>query len=316
MIAEEVLTSSAIEGEKLNPDEVRSSLARRLGMDTGGLPPPSRVVDGVVQMMLDATRNYEQPLTAERLYGWQAALFPSGYSGLRRITTGDWRSSESGPMQVISGRPGFEHVHYEAPDAGRIPREMQQFFEWFNAPLAIDPLLKAALAHFWFVTIHPFEDGNGRIARAIAEMVLARSDGHAQRFYSMSAQIESEREKYYTVLEQSQKGEIDITIWMDWFLNCFIRAIHRAEGTLAAVLRKAAIWREIGGYQINDRQRKIINMLMDDFKGHLTSGKYAKLCHCSADTALRDLKELVNKGVLIQNEAGGRSTSYRLVEKA
>jgi Fic family protein len=306
------LKSSAIEGEKLNPAEVRSSLARRLGMDAGGLPLPGRAVDGVVEMMLDATRNYEQPLTEARLYGWQAALFPTGYSGLRRITTGAWRTCEAGPVQVVSGRPGFEHVHYEAPDAGRIPEEMRLFLSWFNARPAIDPLLKAALAHFWFVTLHPFEDGNGRIARAIAELALARSDGQPQRFYSMSAQIESGRDAYYDVLEQVQKGDLDITPWMKWFLSCFCDALSRARETLASVLRTAAVWQQVGGYEINDRQRKVINLLLGDFKGKLTSGKYAKLTRCSTDTALRDLQDLVRKGILVTGEAGGRSTSYQL----
>ncbi len=312
MVAEEVLKSSAIEGEKLNPAEVRSSLARRLGMDAGGLPLPGRAVDGVVEMMLDATRNYEQPLTEARLYGWQAALFPTGYSGLRRITTGAWRTCEADPMQVVSGRPGFELVHYEAPDAGRIPEEMHRFLSWFNAPPAIDPLLKAALAHFWFVTLHPFEDGNGRIARAIAELALARSDGHPQRFYSMSAAIDSKRDEYYAVLEQVQKGDLDITPWMRWFITCFRNALSRAEQSLASVLRKAVVWQQLGSHEINDRQRKVINLLLGDFKGKLTSGKYAKLTRCSSDTALRDLRDLMNKGVLLKSEAGGRSTSYQL----
>lgn len=312
MMTEDVLKSSAIEGEKLDAQQVRSSLARRLGMDAGGLPAPSRAVDGVVEMMLDATRRFDQPLTQSRLYGWHAAMFPSGYQGLRRITIGAWRTAEAGPMQVVSGRLGHEHVHYEAPHADRLPREMERFLVWFNAPPNTDLLLKAALAHFWFVTIHPFEDGNGRIARAIADLSLARSDGHPQRFYSMSAQIESERNDYYAVLERCQKGDLDITVWVRWFLECFLRALSRAEDALAMVLRKAALWQELGGLEINDRQHKIINLLLDDFKGHLTSGKYAKLTHCSTDTALRDLKDLVSKGVLISGEAGGRSTNYRL----
>jgi Fic family protein len=303
ILVEDVLKSSAIEGEKLNPEEVRSSLARHMGVDAGGLALPSRAVDGVVEMMLDATQNYEQPISEVRLCGWQAALFPTGYSGLRRITTGAWRPARAGPMQVVSGRTGYERVHYEAPDATRIPCEMEMFLRWFNQPPAIDPLLKAALAHFWFVTIHPFEDGNGRIARAIADLAMARSDGHPQRFYSMSSQIESERNEYYAILEQCQKCDLDITPWMRWFLECFVRALKRAEQT---------VWQEIGNYEINERQRKIINLLLGDFKGNLTSGKYAKITGCSTDTALRDLVDLVAKGVLILGNAGGRSTSYLL----
>jgi Fic family protein len=312
MLTEDVLKSSAIEGEKLDAEQVRSSLARRLGMDAGGLPVPSRAVDGVVEMMLDATRKYDQPLTKPRLCSWHAALFPTGYSGLRRIAMGTWRKKDAGPMQVVSGRLGHERVHFETPDAARIPVEMKRFLAWFNAPPSMDPLLKATLAHFWFVTVHPFEDGNGRIARAIADMSLARSDGHPQRFYSMSSQIESERKAYYDVLEQCQKGDLDITSWITWFLECFLRALSRAEEALAGVLRKAVFWQDLGNHEINDRQRRIIDLLLGDFKGHLTSGKYAKLTRCSTDTALRDLKDLVEKRILIQGEAGGRSTHYRL----
>jgi Fic family protein len=314
VMTEDVVKSSAIEGEVLDIRQVRSSLARRLGIEVAGVVPSPRAVDGIVEMMLDATRSFGQPLTAERLFGWHAALFPTGRSGMRRITVGGWRTAESGPMQVVSGPIGRERVHFEAPEAKRVAGEMDAFLKWFNAPMAIDPVMKAGVAHFRFVTIHPFEDGNGRIARAIADMALARADGRSERFYSMSAQIEAERRAYYEVLEDSQKGGMDITPWLKWFLECLGRALTRAEGTLAAVLRKAHVWQRIGTAPVNERQRKVLNRLLDGFEGKLTTSKYAALTACSNDTALRDIQALVAQGVLAQNERGGRSASYRLME--
>ena len=310
----EVVKSSAIEGERLSEHEVRSSLARRLGIDIGGAAPVSRAVDGVVEMMLDATRNYADALSDERLFAWHAALLPTGRSGMRKITVGAWRPPEAGPMRVVSGPLGSERVHYEAPEAIRISDEMHALLGWFNAEPEVDPVIKAALAHFWFVTIHPFEDGNGRIARAIADMALARSDGIAQRFYSMSAQIETERGDYYDVLERSQKADMDVTEWLTWFLACLGRSLDGAQETLAAVLLKARVWQRVGSTGVNDRQRKVINRLLDGFEGKLTSSKYAKLTHCSSDTALRDIRDLMNRGVFLRNPGGGRSVSYRIAE--
>lgn len=310
----DIVKSSAIEGESMDAQEVRSSLARKLGMEVGGALPASRHVEGVVEMMLNATQKYGEPLTRERLFAWHAALFPTGYSGMRKITVGAWRTMEAGPMQVVSGGIGREKVHFEAPAALKLDDEVNAFLQWFNALPSIDPVLKAALAHFWFVTIHPFEDGNGRIARAIADMALARADGTATRFYSMSAQIEAERKKYYQILESSQKGSLEITLWMKWFLECLGRALERAHTTLAGVLRKARVWDKINISAINDRQRLVINRLLDGFEGNLTSSKYAQLAHCSADTALRDIRALLDRGTLSQNPSRGRSTSYRLCD--
>ena len=311
----DVVKSSAIEGECLDVAQVRSSLARRLGIDIGGLTPPSRSVEGVVEMMLDATQRYAEPLTAERLFGWHAALFPTGFGASRRITVGAWRKPEAGPMQVVSGYIGHEKVHFEAPAAERLDMEMSHFLEWFNAPLQIDPVMKAGIAHLWFVTIHPFEDGNGRIARAIADCALARADDCPQRFYSMSGQIERERKEYYDILERTQKGDLDITPWLSWFLGCLGRAIDGADETLAVVFRKAHVWQYANQYPLNERQRAIINRLLAGFEGKLTSGKYAKLAKCSPDTALRDIRELMEYGILQQGASGGRSTSYTLAEK-
>ena len=310
----EVVKSSAIEGEMLDDQEVRSSLARRLGIDVGGTDPASRAVEGVVEMMVDATRNYQDPLSAERLFGWHAALFPTGRSGMRRITVGAWRPPEAGPMQVVSGLLGRERVHFEAPEAERVPEEMNAFLVWFNAEPETDPVIKAALAHFRFITIHPFEDGNGRIARAIADMALARSDGTQERFYSMSAQIEAERRDYYAVLERLQKGDLDVTGWLTWFVECLDRSLDRAQATLSTVLHKARVWQRIGSTRVNDRQRKVINRLLDGFQGNLTTSKYAKLVGCSTDTALRDIRDLLDRGVLLRNPGRGRSASYRLAE--
>ena len=309
----DVLKSSEIEGEKLDAGQVRSSIARRLGMDIGALKPTDRNVEGVVEMMLDATRHYRQPLTRQRLFAWHASLFPTGRSGMTRITAGAWRRDRSGSMQVISGPMGKERVHFEAPKAARLPAEMRSFLRWFEGHDPIDPVLKAGLAHLWFVTIHPFDDGNGRIARAIADMALARSENSSQRFYSMSAQIRQERNAYYDILEQTQKGTMNITPWMDWFLACLGRAIDGAQVTLSAVLAKARFWDRIKAVQLNDRQRLLINRLLDGLEGKLTTSKYAKLTKCSQDTAHRDILALVGHGVLIQNPEGGRSTSYSLI---
>jgi Fic family protein len=312
-LTQDVLKSSEIEGEVLDRDQVRSSIARRLGLDIGALTPADRGVEGVVEMMLDATQRYREPLTEERLFGWHAALFPTGRSGMLRIKTGDWRDDRTGPMQVVSGPVGKERVHFEAPDAKRLPREMKAFLKWFNRPGDTDPVLKAALAHLWFVTIHPFNDGNGRIARTIADMELARSESSPKRFYSMSAQIRLERNDYYSILEQTQKGTMDVTPWMRWFLGCLDRAFDGAEATLATVLRKARFWEAHAGDSLNERQRKIINRLLDGFEGKLTSSKWAKLARCSQDTATRDINDLVKRGFLVKDAGGGRSTSYSLL---
>jgi Fic family protein len=311
-LTEDVVKSSAIEGQDLDPAAVRSSIARRLGMDVGGLKPADRDVEGVVEMMLDATRNYDKPLTAERLFGWHASLFPTGRSGMRRITVEGWRNDSDGPMQVISGPVGKERVHFEAPKAPRLEKEMTGFLEWFNHGPEVDPVLKAGIAHMWFVTIHPFDDGNGRIARAISDLCLARSEKGSQRFYSMSAQIRQERKEYYDLLEHTQKGETDITEWLTWFLECLGRAIDGAETMLASVLTKARFWERTGASPLNERQRLILNKLLDGFDGKLTSSKWAKLTKSSQDTAQRDITDLVQRGILVRSEEGGRSTSYTL----
>jgi Fic family protein len=314
VLTTDVVKSSAIEGEALNTNEVRSSIARRLGLDVGGLPRASRQVEGIVEMMLDATGNFQKELTEERLFAWNAALFPTGRSRMSRIAVGRWRPKEAGAMQVISGPIGKEKVHFEAPDAERVELEMQQFIEWFNKRPSMDPVLKAAVAHFWFVTIHPFEDGNGRIARAIADMALARADGTNDRFYSMSSQIEAERKDYYQNLEAAQRGDVDITRWLAWFLECLDRSIDSAEEGLASVLDKAKLWQRVNVRPVNERQRLVINRMLNDFEGFLTTSKYAKLAKCSSDTALRDIQELLNRGILVQNPGRGRSTSYRLAD--
>ena len=314
VLTSDVVTSSAIEGETLDRDEVRSSIARRLGLDVAGLRASGRTVDGVVDMMLDATRKFDKPLTKTRLFNWHASLFPTRRSGMHPITVGAWRTREDGPMQVVSGVYGRERVHFEAPHADRLQAEMTAFLKWFNAPTSIDPVLKAGIAHFWFVTIHPFEDGNGRIARAIADMALARADGTIDRYYSMSSQIETERKDYYRELETAQRGELEITHWLTWFIDCLSRAIDGADGTLGAVLYKAKLWQHINRGPVNDRQLQVINCLLSDFKGFLTTSKYAKIAKCSTDTALRDIDKLVERGVLVPNPGAGRSTSYRLVE--
>jgi len=309
----DVVKSSAIEGETLNAEEVRSSIARHLGLAAAGTSMTAgRDVEGVVELMLDATQRHAEPLTAERLFGWHACLFPSGRSGMHRIAVGAWRPVEAGPMRVVSGPIGKESVHFEAPAADRLDREMTAFLNWFEGDRKTDPVLKAGVAHFWFVTIHPFEDGNGRIARAIADLALARAEETEQRFYSLSSQIEAERKDYYLQLEHAQRGGLDITDWLDWFLGCLGRAIQGAEEALSAVRHKAKRWERLSQHSLNERQRKIINKLLDGFDGKLTSSKYAKLAKCSDDTALRDIRALLDLDVLIKNEAGGRSTSYEL----
>jgi Fic family protein len=310
----DVVKSSEIEGEKLDAEQVRSSIARRLGIDVGGLTRADRMVEGIVEMMLDATRHFDLPLTSERLFAWHAALFPTGRSGMTRIRAGKWRDDRKGPMEVVSGPIGKERVHFIAPAANLVGGEMRAFLKWFNAGAETDPVLKAGLAHFRFVTIHPFDDGNGRIARAIADMALARSENSAQRFYSMSAQIRQERRAYYDMLEKTQKGALDITPWMEWFLGCLERAIAGAQITLGAVLDKARFWEAIAGLAVNERQRQVLNRLLDGFEGKLTTSKYAKLAKCSQDTALRDILALVEHGILVRNSEGGRSTSYSLGE--
>jgi Fic family protein len=312
-VTEEVIKSSEIEGEVLNRDQVRSSVARRLGIDIGALTPADRHVEGIVEMMLDATGKYDQPLTPERLFGWHAALFPTGRSSMRKIIVGAWRDDKAGPMEVVSGPIGRERVHYEAPKAAQLDKEMNAFIDWFNIN-GIDPVLKAGVAHLWFVTIHPFDDGNGRIARAIADMAFARSENSSQRFYSMSAQIKQEQNAYYDILEATQKAGLDITPWLQWFLGCLDRAFDGAETILAAVFKKAGFWKVHAGESFNDRQRAMIDRLLNGFEGNLTSSKWAQLAKCSQDTALRDIDELVSRGILMKDAAGGRSTSYSLVE--
>ena len=311
----DVLKSSEIEGEILDTEQVRSSIARRLGVDIGALKQADRHVEGIVEMMLDATRLYDQPLSDERLFVWHAALFSTGLSGMRKIRVGAWRDDSTGPMQVVSGPIGKEHVHFEAPAASRLNEEMSGFVDWINNPPDTDEVLKAGLAHLWFVTIHPFDDGNGRIARAIADMMLARSENSSQRFYSMSEQIRKERNSYYEILERTQKGTMDVTPWLIWFISCLDRAIKNAQNIIAAVLVKARFWEHIREISLNKRQTHILNRLLEAFEGKLTTSRYAKLAKCSQDTALRDISFLVDQGILIRNSAGGRSTSYSLPEE-
>jgi Fic family protein len=315
VLTSDVVQSSAIEGQRLDHADVRSSIARRLGLPDGAARRANRDVEGVVEVMLDATRNPTHPIAERRLCGWHAALFPVGYSGTRPIAVGTWRPVEAGPMQVVSGPIGRERIHFEAPPAEKVPREMARFIEWCNAEDGVDPVLRAAVAHFWFVTIHPFEDGNGRLARALADLFLARADGCPERFYSMSTRIEAERKDYYRILERTQRGGLDITPWMTWFVGCLDRAIDQADSLTSGVLRKAAVWRRIhDGPTVNERQRQVVNRLLDGFEGFLTTSKYARIARCSADTALRDIGDLVERGVLVRNAAGGRSTSYRVAD--
>lgn len=313
-LTSDVMKSSEIEGERFELGQVRSSIARRLGMDIGGLKSSERHVEGVVEMMLDATRNYDHPLTTDRLFGWHSALFPTGRSGMRPILVGGWRDDQRGPMQVVSGPIGRERVHFEAPPATRLSEEMITFLNWYNQNFDMDWVIKAGLAHLWFVTLHPFDDGNGRIARAIGDMTLARSEKSPQRFYSLSAQILLERASYYDVLERTQKGTLDVTLWMDWFLTCLSRSIQGAQTTLGSVLSRANFWKSMEGVLLNERQRSVISRLLEGFQGKLTTSKWAKLTKCSQDTALRDILDLAEKGVLVKGCEGGRSTHYSLKE--
>ena len=312
-LTQDVIQSSDIEGEKLSSEQVRSSIARRLGMDIAGLVPADRNVEGIVEMMLDATQEYDSPLTDERLFNWHAALFPTGRSGMHKIIVGAWRNDSEGPMQVVSGPIGREYVHFEAPPAQQIPEESAQFLEWLNKPKEIDSLLASGLAHLWFVSLHPFEDGNGRIARAIADMVLAQGEDSSQRSYSMSAQIREERDDYYNMLERSQKSSLDITPWQEWFLGCLTRAIENAHENLDEALLKARFWERYAKEPLNERQIKVLNRVMDNFEGKLTSSKWAKIAKCSQDSAGRDIKDLIERGALRKDPGGGRSTSYSII---
>lgn len=310
-ISMELVRSSEIEGEKLNLEEVRSSLARKLGIATEGTVPASRYVEGVAEMQLDATQNYNRLLSSERLFGWHNVLFPTGISGLYRIEVGKYRSGE---MQVVSGAMGKERIHYQAPSAERVPTEMERFISWVNNDKYTDAVLKAAIAHLWFVSIHPFDDGNGRIARALTDMLLARSENTGKRFYSVSAEMKLLQKEYYEVLERTQHGDGDITEWLLWFLRCFEQALNTTENALSSVLRKAGFWERYRSVSFNERQRKLINMQFDGFLGKLSTGKWAKIAKCSTDTALNDIRDLVEKGILKKAEEGGRSTNYVLVE--
>jgi len=312
----DILKSTEIEGEVLNADQVRSSIARRLGLDISGMIHSDRNVDGVVDMMLDATSNYDKALDMHRLFSWHNALFPAGFSGMYKVSTGKWRDDAKGPMQVVSGPIGKELVHYQAPKASDIEKEMIIFLEWINNKQAVDLVLKAGIAHLWFVTIHPFEDGNGRIARAITDMILAQSDEQSRRFYSMSTQLRKERNEYYEILEKTQKGSLDITHWLEWFLNCLLNALQASEAQLSSVCFKYNFWNNNCTKIENDRQRKMVNMLIDGFDGKLNTSKWAKLCKCSQDTALRDIQELIDKHILYKLPGSGRSTSYDLIRNS
>lgn len=319
VLTEDVIKTSEIEGEQLNVESVRSSIARRLGVDIGALAPVDRNVEGVVEMVLDATANCNVLLTRDRLFGWHAALFPTGYSGLVRINVGDWRSDATGPMQVVSGSLGRQRVHSQAPPADQLESETVRFLAWANSASNEPPLIKAGLAHLWFVTLHPFDDGNGRIARAVGDLFLARADDSPQRFYSLSAQIQRERKAYYDILERTQKQSLDVTEWLAWFLATLHRAVDQAQHTLDVVLTKTRFWQRWAapgaspnGAPLNERQAKLVNRLLDGFEGKLTSSKWAAIAKCSPDTALRDITDLLARGVLRKSDAGGRSTSYEL----
>lgn len=309
----DVTKSSEIEGEKLNSDQVRSSIAQRLGIEIAGAVPADRNVDGVVEMMLNATQKYTDDLNAERLFDWHAALFPTGRSGVHKITVAGWRTQDAGPMQVVSGPMGKEKVHFEAPEAARLHAEMEIFLKWINTESTTDGVLKAAIAHLWFVTIHPFDDGNGRIARAITDMLLARADGTSQRFYSMSAQIMREKAAYYHILESTQKGSLDITAWLKWFLDCLYYAMDHTEETLSAVVKRSRFWDKNRETSLNSRQQYMITVLLDEFYGKLTSTKWAKMTKSSPDTALRDIQDLIEKGILEKETGGGRNTAYSII---
>jgi len=311
-LTEDVVKTSEIEGEVLNVESVRSSIARRLGVDIGAVAPVDRHIEGVVEMVLDATTRSSESLTSDRLFGWHAALFPTGYSGMSKITVGQWRDDSDGPMQVVSGPAGRRKVHFQAPSANGLPDEMERFLSWANEETGEPLLIKAGLAHLWFVTMHPFDDGNGRIARAVGDLFLARADGSPQRFYSLSAQIQRDRRDYYEVLERTQKGTLDVTGWLSWFLGTLARALDSAQTKLDAVLVKARFWQRWAGTQLNERQVKLINRLLDGFEGKLTSSKWAAIAKCSPDSALRDITQLLEQGMLRKAPGGGRSTSYEL----
>ena len=312
ILTQEIVKSTEIEGEILDKEQVRSSVARRLGLEISGLVNSERNVDGIVDLMLDAITNYDKELSKERLFSWHASLFPEGRSGMYNIKAGSWRDDSTGPMQVVSGALGKEKVHYQAPPAETLEKEMQQFIRWFNLNQKEDFVLKTAVAHLWFVTVHPFEDGNGRISRALSDMLLARSDEQTNRFYSMSTQIRKERNSYYEILEKTQKGAMDITNWLEWFLNCLLHSIENSEKLLEKIIFKHSFWIKHTGLTINDRQRKVLNLLMDDFEGALSTTKWAKIGKCSQDTALRDIQDLMEKGILMKSPQGGRSTNYEL----
>ncbi len=312
ILTQEVLKTSEIEGEILNKDQVRSSIARRLGLEIPGLVYSERHVDGIVDVMIDATKNFDQELTTERLLSWHAALFPTGQSGLYKIISGNWRDDSTGPMQVVSGALGKEKIHFQAPPAPSIDQEMRLFIDWFNLEKQTDPVLMSAIAHLWFVTIHPFEDGNGRISRALSDLLLARSDGQSFRFYSMSSQIRKERNSYYDILEKTQKSTLDITPWIEWFLNCLLNSIEHSEKLLEKIISKQLFWIRHTGTIFNDRQKKILEKLLDDFDGALNTSKWAKMGKCSPDTALRDIQDLIEKGVLRKTEHGGRNARYEM----
>lgn len=312
ILTQEIVKSTEIEGEILDKEQVRSSVARRLGLEISGLVNSERNVDGIVDLMLDAITNYDKELSKERLFSWHASLFPEGRSGMYNIKAGSWRDDSTGPMQVVSGALGKEKVHYQAPPAETLEKEMQQFIRWFNLNQKEDFVLKAAVAHLWFVTVHPFEDGNGRISRALSDMLLARSDEQTNRFYSMSTQILKERNSYYEILEKTQKGAMEITNWLEWFLNCLLHSIENSEKLLEKIIFKHSFWIKHTGLTINDRQRKVLNLLMDDFEGALSTTKWAKIGKCSQDTALRDIQDLMEKGILMKSPQGGRSTNYEL----
>jgi Fic family protein len=314
-LTQDVIKSSEIEGEKLPADQVRSSIAKRLGIEIAGEVTVSRNVEGIVEMMLDATQKYHDALTADRLFGWHATLFPTGRSGMEKIRVGAWRDDATGPVQVVSGAIGKERVHYEAPNPRTLGDEMNAFLKWFNETTTLDPVLKAAIAHLWFVTLHPFDDGNGRIARAIADRQLARADGSRQRFYSMSAQIQRERNVYHEVLEKTQKGSVDITKWLLWFFDCLDRAIALSVEHLSGVIYKAKFWEAHQAVVLSERQRKMLNRVIDGFEGKLTSSAWAKMAKCSSDTALRDIQDLMEKGILVKDGGGGRSTGYGVMRR-
>lgn len=311
-LTQDVIKTSEIEGEKLAHDQVRSSIARRLGVNIGGYLQPDRNVEGIVEVMIDATQKYNRTLTKDRIFAWHAALFPTGRSGMERITVGNWRGESSGVMQILSGPYGREKIHFEAPNYDRLDLEMDRFLKWYDEKTGVDLVIKSAIAHFWFVTIHPFDDGNGRIARAIADMMLSRSEESGQRFYSMSSHIQKERNAYYDILEKCQKGSLNITPWIEWFLNCLKHAIQISYDTLDSILTKANFWERHAGESFNERQCLLLGRLLDGFTGKLNTSKWAKIAKCSQDTAHRDIENLIERNILIKDSGGGRNTSYSI----